>query len=36
MKGDIDIGILVGMGISESYVRHCVRVYEENKHLAVQ
>jgi len=35
-KAEVDIAVLVGMGISEDYVRHCVRFYEENKHLAVQ
>jgi len=35
-KAEVDIAVLVGMGISEDYVRHCVRFYDENKHLAVQ
>ena len=36
MKGEVDIATLVGLGITDEYVRHCVRVYEENKELAVQ
>jgi len=35
-KAEIDIAVMVGMGISEDYVHHCVRIYEENREKAVQ
>jgi len=35
-KAEVDIAVLVAMGISEDYVHHCVRFYNENKQLAVQ
>ena len=36
MKAEINISVLVGLGIGEEYLHHCTRVYEANKHLAVQ
>jgi len=35
-KAEIDIAVLVGLGISNDYVLNCVRFYQENKAKAVQ
>ena len=35
-KGEIDISVMVGMGVSEEYVFYSIAFYDEAKHLAVQ
>ncbi len=35
-KGEMDISVMVGMGVSEEYVLYSIAFYDEAKHLAIQ